>query len=454
MLPVSAKEIVPFSPASSPKVICVIDAEEEFDWNAPFSTSNNSVTTIAAQSAAQAIYQRFNLVPTYAVDYPVASQESGYRPLREFVEAGHCEIGAQLHPWVTPPFEEMVGEENSFACNLPYDLQQKKMEMLTATIRRNFNISPKLFRTGRYGAGPDTLRLLQEFGYEIDCSVLPGPAITKSSPDYSAAPSRPYWLDSARSILEIPVTAGMVGPMRNFRATANRSFTSSLSRRAKLPAILARMGVLNRIRISPEGHSLAEAKILTRTLMREGQRVFAISYHSPSLVPGKTPYTRTRGDVERFLSWIEGYLEFFIGELGGSPSTPGQVLEFARKHLAADVGYSGGQEPSAARMTLSQSGATAEPRTARPSVCVVIPAYNSEATIRRALDSVAAQTFSPARILVVDDASADMTAKSRARLCRRESRGRHARGKSRRGRRSQCRHPPGWNRPHCLSRCR
>jgi GT2 family glycosyltransferase len=171
------------------------------------------------------------------------------------------------------------------------------------------------------------------------------------------------------------------------------------------------MGVLNRIRISPEGHSLAEAKILTRTLMRAGQRVFAISYHSPSLVPGKTPYTRTRRDVERFLSWIEGYLEFFIGELGGNPSTPGQVLELARKHGAAGIGSSGKQERYVARAPLSRSGPAAGLETAQPSVCVVIPAYNSEATIRRALDSVAAQTFPPARILVVDDASADATAK-------------------------------------------
>ena len=44
-----------------------------------------------------------------------------------------------------------------------------------------------------------------------------------------------------------------------------------------------------------------------------------------------------------------------------------------------------------------------------PSVCVVIPAYNSAATIVRALDSVAAQTYPPARVLVVDDASTDGT---------------------------------------------
>lgn len=400
MLPASPGDIVRFPLHSSPKVICIIDAEEEFDWSAPFAASNISVATIAAQSKAQAIYERFKLVPTYAVDYPVASQERGYRPLREFAEAGQCEIGAQLHPWVTPPYEEILGEENSFACNLPRELQSKKIAALTATIRQNFKTVPKLFRTGRYGAGPDTPRLLQEFGYEIDCSVLPGPQITKSSPDYSGAPSGPYWLGSEKRILEIPVTAGMIGPLRYFQDTANRSFTSSLSRRARLPAIFSRVGILNRVRISPEGFSLQSAKNLTRTLMRTGQRVFAISYHSPSLEPGKTPYTRSRRDVDLFLNWIENYLEFFMGELGGSPSTPGEVLELA-KALGTDRPPIGSLPDPLVAM----------PRAKRPTVCVVVPAHNSEATIGRALDSVTAQTLPPDRILVVDDASVDATAK-------------------------------------------
>jgi glycosyltransferase involved in cell wall biosynthesis len=42
-------------------------------------------------------------------------------------------------------------------------------------------------------------------------------------------------------------------------------------------------------------------------------------------------------------------------------------------------------------------------------VTVVIPAHNSEDTIRRALDSVAAQTVLPSRIIVIDDCSKDKT---------------------------------------------
>jgi hypothetical protein len=332
MLPANRQDVV-FLPSSAPMVICIIDAEEEFDWSAPFAAANNAVTNMNAQAGAQAIFRRYGLVPTYAVDYPVASQEQGYGPLRDFVQAGQCEIGAQLHPWVTPPFEESVGETNSFACNLPYDLQARKMENLTATIEKNFGVQPRLFRTGRYGAGPDTVRLLQQFGYDIDCSVLPGPAITPSSPDYSNAPSQPYWLDPGRRILEIPVTASMVGPLRVFQDTSNRIFTSGLSRLAKLPAILARTRLLYRARISPEGHSLEEAKELTRTLYWTGQRVFALSYHSPSLSPGRTPYTRNQADVDRFLSWIENYLAFFTDELGGVTSSVSQVRDWAKGEL-------------------------------------------------------------------------------------------------------------------------
>lgn len=330
MLPASSANIVDFS-GSSPKIICVIDAEEEFDWGAPFASANTAVTTIKAQALAQAVFRRFNLVPTYAVDYPVASQPGGFGPLREFADAGHCEIGAQLHTWVTPPHEEIVGEQNSFASNLPLELQRKKLETLTNIIRQNFGIEPKLFRSGRYGAGRYTEGLLHEFGYHVDCSVLPGPAITSTSPDYSNAPSRPYWLGTDRRVLEIPVTAGVIGLLRKNLSVANYSLTSVTSRRIKLPAIFSRAGLLNRVRISPEGYTLQEAKALTRSLSRSGQRVFSISYHSPSLEPGKTPYTRNREDVARILRWLEGYLEFFTGELGGTPSTPSEIYALAQQ---------------------------------------------------------------------------------------------------------------------------
>ncbi len=50
-------------------------------------------------------------------------------------------------------------------------------------------------------------------------------------------------------------------------------------------------------------------------------------------------------------------------------------------------------------------------------ISVVIPAFNSEAYIAEALHSVAAQTSSPAEVIVVDDGSEDKTAYVSASLC-------------------------------------
>jgi hypothetical protein len=334
MMPQSPRDVIDFN-LDKPLVICIVDAEEEFDWNAPFAPSNDSVTTIKDQLLAQRIFERYGLIPTYAVDYPVAAQEEGYRPLKEFAQSGLCQIGAQLHPWVTPPVEEVIGESNSFACNLPLDLQRRKTAILTSMIERNFGLRPKLFRTGRYGAGRHTKQLLQEFGYEIDCSVIPGPPITAMSPDYSNAPSAPYWLVKQNDILEIPVTVGLVGALRDFGALSNRLFQSTAGRLVRLPAVLARTQLLYRVRLSPEGHAVQDAKQLTETLYRAGQRVFAISYHSPSLQAGRTPYTRNQQDVERFLAWIDDYLAFFMGKMAGRPSTPQEVRALALKRKSA-----------------------------------------------------------------------------------------------------------------------
>jgi glycosyltransferase involved in cell wall biosynthesis len=50
-----------------------------------------------------------------------------------------------------------------------------------------------------------------------------------------------------------------------------------------------------------------------------------------------------------------------------------------------------------------------------PQVSVVIPVFNGEQTIKHALDSVFAQTFSNMEVIVVDDASSDRTIELAAR---------------------------------------
>jgi hypothetical protein len=330
MLPKTAAAIVPFPLPFKPRLLVIIDAEESFNWHAPFSRTNVRVDTKAVQGRTQAIFDRFGVKPTYAVDYPIASQPTGYQPLVELLRSGLCDIGAQLHPWVTPPYEEAVSEENSYANNLPPELEKQKIQELTAKIREVFQIKPKLYRAGRYGAGNATQEILQSLGYEIDCSVLPGMKLAPAAPDYSGGIARPYWLGETQSILEIPVTIGTVGLAGKRGERIYRRVASPVGRALRIPAIAARLGIVERIRLTPEGTTIDEAKRLTHKLLRDENRIFVISYHSPSLEPGNTPYVRDRNDLEIFLGWLEEYLEFFIARLEGLPSTPSEVRDWAR----------------------------------------------------------------------------------------------------------------------------
>jgi glycosyltransferase involved in cell wall biosynthesis len=350
MLPRGDDVLVPFPRASRPHLVVIVDAEEQYDWRLPLSRFNTTVRSMAAQGQAQRIYRHFGVVPTYAVDYPIVAQEAGYRPVMEMLEAGECELGAQLHAWVTPPHEEEVCERHSFACNLPGDLERRKLEALVEAIERRFGMRPRLYRAGRYGTGGNTAAILERLGFDVDCSVVPeGHWNSPDAPDYSGGTARPYWLQAARPILEIPVTAGTVGIARGLGDEFYRRIKSNEAVRLRLPGILARTGLLNRIRLSPEGNTIEESKQLTRRLVADGHRVFAVSYHSPSLEPGNTPYVRNQADLDRFLNWIERYLEFFFTEMNGVADTPCGVHNWAAA-LSRPAGLrpSAGSEAAAA----------------------------------------------------------------------------------------------------------
>jgi hypothetical protein len=329
-IPLPQNPIV-FPPEETPKVVVIVDAEEEFDWGT-YARSQTSVRNIGSQGPSQRIFEKYGIVPTYAVTYPVATQPDGIRPLREFLQDGRCEIGAQLHSWVTPPFEEELGERNSYAGNLAPALEFAKLNALTRAIEDNFAIGPGLYRAGRYGFGAHTASSLARLGYRVDCSMLPWvDKRQRFGPDYRRVGVTPFWLDSDRSLMEIPYTVGLVGALGRISLGARLYplIASAAGVRLRLPALLSRLGMLNRIPLSPEGTSLKEAKLATRRLLELGHRVFCVSFHSPSLLPGLTPYVSNHGERAALLDWLDQFFDYFLGEIGGRPATPDQVRERA-----------------------------------------------------------------------------------------------------------------------------
>jgi hypothetical protein len=272
---------------------------------------------------AQGVFRRFGLRPTYVVDYPVATQPLGYEQLSAWANRGECIVGAHLHPWVTPPFDEPVTNANTFTCNLPPPLQDRKVRELTAAIEEHVRVQPRTFKAGRYGIGMPTLDAIETLEYEVDVSVNPQMDYRPfEGPDFSGFDSRPFWFSRRSQMLEVPCTHGYVGFGRARGGPIRRLAERPFLKLFRLPGILARSGAVNKVMLSPEGNTLREMMALTRTLIADGLRLFSLTLHSPSLEPGHTPYVRSQSDLDAFIERIEKYLEFFFREVRGVASTP------------------------------------------------------------------------------------------------------------------------------------
>ena len=316
-LRVRARVQVPVS--EKPCLFVVVDTEEEFDWHAAYERGNTAVSAMRHIGRAQAIFDRFGIKPTYVIDYPVASQPDGYLPLREIWQDGRCDIGAHLHPWVNPPETETLSVANSFTSNLPAPLQRAKLEALVDAIGAQFE-QPRAFKAGRYGLSAVTAGLIDELGFEVDNSVCPRHDFSDlGGPSYTGFDAEPFM--ATDRVLEIPCTVdyvGWAGPLRQpMHELASRESWSKL----RAVGVLAKAGAVNKIMLSPEGNTFAEMRALTRALVARECRTFTLSFHSPSVEPGHTPYVRSETELRTFLADLERFCEFFFAEAGGQTST-------------------------------------------------------------------------------------------------------------------------------------
>lgn len=308
----------------TPLLMVVVDTEAEFDWAKPLSRLATSVRSVRYQVRAHGIFERYRIIPTYVVDYAVASQPEGAQPLKELLADGQCVIGAHLQPWENPPFVEDISDSrNSYPGNLPVEMEREKLVRLTEAVEASFHIRPLIYRAGRFGVGPATARLLVEHGYLIDTSVVPHADFTaEGGPDFAQCGVVPYWCGPGARLLEIPLTVGFTGLLRQTGPSFHRVLTRPGGMRFRLPGVCARLHLLDRVRLSPEGIDIAELIRLTRTLLRCGVRLFSFTYHSPSMQPGNLPYVQSDADLRRFLDRFERYFDFFFGEVGGRAVTP------------------------------------------------------------------------------------------------------------------------------------
>jgi len=104
-----------------------------------------------------------------------------------------------------------------FYCNLSFEDQLTDISRASNEIKKNLGSTPTMFRTPNFSANGDTIKVIEQLGYTIDSSVLPGRHTKRwklfTLFDHRNAPRRPYYpsenditAQGNSSVLEIPLT--------------------------------------------------------------------------------------------------------------------------------------------------------------------------------------------------------------------------------------------------------
>jgi hypothetical protein len=309
------------------RFILTVDTEEEFDWGRPLTRAEHGLRHVPRLAKFQQFCENEGVVPLYLVDWPLANSDRAVEILRPALAAGKAEIGVQLHPWVNPPFEEEVTQHNSFAGHLPPELERAKLLSLYRAIERNFEVAPAIYRAGRYGVGPHTAGALAECGIAIDTSVRANFDYSAGGgPDFRHHPLAPYWLDDEKSLLELPLTTVFWGMLRRQGGWIH----PALRRAPRVLGALAKTGLLERIPLTPEGVTVDEAIRGIDIALDDGLPLLVLSFHSPSLQPGHTPYVRSEADLDRLYDWLRRVLAY-LEQRQVAPTTVAGVMQAVRR---------------------------------------------------------------------------------------------------------------------------
>jgi len=316
-----------FSGDFGQRFIVTVDTEEEFDWSAPLDRDKHSVVTVPALCKFQQFCEGFGVIPSYLIDWPVADSSFAPAAIGDAVSSGRAEVGVQLHPWVSPPFVEDVNERNSYAGNLPFELEREKLHMLRDRIERAFGTAPRSYRAGRYGLGSRTAEILMECGIAVDTSVRARFDYSGTNgPNYREHPLRPYWVDAERRLLELPLTTVYWGPLRQ----VGNIIYPHLWRAPSVRGVLARTGLLERIPLTPEGITAEEALRGVDIAIDEGLPVLVFSFHSPSLATGHTPYVRNEADLNALYDWWRA-LFTHLARRSVKPTSIGEIMNSVQR---------------------------------------------------------------------------------------------------------------------------
>ena len=199
-----------------------------------------------------------------------------------------------------------------------------KLENLTLKIKENFGFSPISFRAGRWDFDSRLVSILNDLNYEVDCSATPK-IMWKNRDNYFYKSSiNPFKLGDS-SLLEIPVSIIYTGIF-----VKESSSISGLFLRLNdgfLKKVINRFFLkLSWCRIFPETKS-ADLINVFKSASRNNLPVLEFMIHSSELMPGGSPYFKTKESIDS----LYFNLEVFFKYLSSNNVEGSGLVDFSKK---------------------------------------------------------------------------------------------------------------------------
>ena len=295
----------PFPTDFGTRFSITVDTEEEFEWAAELDRKSTSTVATRALAEGQTFFAAAGVKPLYYVDQPVIDNDAAAGLLGQLISDCTADVGVHLHPWVTPPHVEEVNRRNSYVGNLPKELEQAKLRHVRDSIVARIGLHPVAYRAGRYGIGPATLDILAEEGFLLDSSVRSlFDYRGDGGPDFRRDILTPWRCGPANAIVELPLTTVFTGRFGRFGPAAYRG----MDQFPTVKSFFARAGWMERVPLTPEGIPADKACDAIDVAVDHGLPLLTMSFHSPSLAIGHTPYVRSADDLATFYRWFDRVL--------------------------------------------------------------------------------------------------------------------------------------------------
>lgn len=270
----------------------------------------------------QVLCEKYGFVPTYLTNYEMAMDPVYVDFAEKTLSHNACEIGMHLHAWNNPPIFELRDINDNggqpYLIEYPEEIIEEKIGVITKILRERFG-EVITHRAGRWATNSTYFKILDMYGYKVDCSVTPGiswknnvGATTGSEgSDYTGSSRTPYKIEGT-GIIEIPMSIVETHRYIEPDQMSIKKFTKSLFHAIRGQRVWIRP-LPGRFNEMIEG--LQEIKA------DEDAEYAMFMIHSSELMPGGSRAFKTVEEIDNLYLWIEKLFKTasssFVGETIG-----------------------------------------------------------------------------------------------------------------------------------------